>query len=126
MDKVGFRNMKKTIAICGITIFLLSCGGEKSPFDKKNTPGNETTPKENTQDKKVYSGGELYTQRCTACHGSDGNLGIGGAKKISESTLTQEEREELIANGKKTMPAFKEQLSDEEIKALAEYTFTLK
>ena len=107
---------------------FLSCGGsEKNPFlDKKQNSGSDAPPREQVQEKKVYSGGELYSQKCTACHGSDGNLGVGGAKKISESTLTQEEREELIANGKKTMPAFKEQLSSEEIKALAEYTFTLK
>ncbi len=113
---IGFKSMKKKlIAILSIGIFtiLISCGGgEKNPFlNKKQNSGLDTAPKEQIKEKKVYSGGELYSQKCTACHGSDGNLGIGGAKKISESTLSQEEREELISNGKKTMPAFKEQLS---------------
>jgi mono/diheme cytochrome c family protein len=123
---------KEIVAICfvGFIAMLISCGKEKNPFEKKPGSENNTTegvqPKDNSQDKKVFSGGELYSTKCTACHGNDGNLGIGGAKKISESTLTQQEREELISNGKKTMPAFKEQLSSEEIKAIAEYTFTLK
>ena len=126
---VGFRIMKKSIfAFCmvGVLTMVFSCGKEKNPFEQKKSPGTQTGPAEHPQDKKVYSGGELYSQKCTVCHGSDGNLGIGGAKKISESTLTQEERENLVANGKRTMPAFKEQLSSEEIKAVAEYTFTLK
>jgi cytochrome c6 len=122
--------MKKNI-FAGIAIvclcILCSCGGEKSPFDqKKSTKTTETTKEDQHSEKKVLSGAELYAEKCTACHGSDGNMGIGGAKKIPASTLTLDERITLISNGKSTMPAFKTQLSDEEIKALAEYTFTLK
>ncbi len=120
------KNRLIIFLLVGIISLLVACSnGEKSPFDKK--PSNNTETKSGSdQNKKVYSGEELYTQKCTACHGGDGNLGVGGAKKISASTLTQQEREELISNGKKTMPAFKTQLSQEEIKAVAEYTFTLK
>jgi len=120
--------MKKNIFIliaAGMVSVLISCGAEKSPFDKKPS-GNTETGTNNNQVKKIYTGQELYNDKCTACHGGDGNLGIGGAKKITASTLTQEQRVELITNGKKTMPAFKSQLSEEEIKAVAEYTFTLK
>lgn len=120
--------MKKNILVvcmAGVMGILISCGPEKSPFDKKPS-GNTQSDAPTSQDKKVYSGAEIYTQKCIACHGNDGNLGIGGAKKITASTLTQQERVDLISNGKKTMPAFKTQLSQEEINAVAEYTFTLK
>lgn len=80
----------------------------------------------NQAEQKQFTGAELYQQKCIACHGSDGNLGISGAKKIPESILTLDERIQLISNGKNTMPAFKGQLSDEEIKKVAEYTVTLK
>lgn len=110
------------LAFVGI-VFSLSCGNsDKPPFETK-----KQTPSDNTETVSVsMSGEELYSNKCTACHGDDGNLGIGGAKKISESTLSQVEREELISNGKKTMPAFKDQISSEEIKKIAEYTFTLR
>ncbi len=119
------KNIFALISIAAISV-LLACGGnKKSPSDNKSSGESEKNSSNGTE-QKVYSGGELYSQKCTACHGSDGNMGIGGAKKISESSLTQTEREELIANGKKTMPAFRNDLSEEEIKKLAEYTFTLK
>jgi cytochrome c6 len=119
------KNIFAGIGIVYLTI-LCSCGGEKSPFDQKKSNGSETTKEDQHSEKKVLSGAELYTEKCTACHGSDGNMGIGGAKKIPASTLTLDERITLISNGKSTMPAFKTQLSDEEIKALAEFTMTLK
>jgi mono/diheme cytochrome c family protein len=53
-------------------------------------------------------------------------MGIAGAKKLPESTLALEEREAIITNGKGTMPAFKNQLDAASIKAVAEYTLTLK
>ena len=110
------------MAIAGLGLSF-SCGNsDKPPFETKKQSPNDT--KENKT--SSLSGGELYSQKCTACHGDDGNLGIGGAKKISESTLSQVEREELISNGKKTMPAFKDQISSEEIKKIAEYTLTMK
>jgi len=106
------------LAIAGLGLSF-SCGNsDKPPFETKKQSPNDT--KENKT--SSLSGGELYSQKCTDC----GNLGIGGAKKISESTLSQVEREELISNGKKTMPAFKDQISSEEIKKIAEYTLTMK
>jgi mono/diheme cytochrome c family protein len=103
-----------------LPIFLLfsllySCGN-KLPEQKAETPVSSGT----------MSGEDNYKKFCIACHGSDGNLGISGAKSIPNSALSQQDREVIITNGKGTMPAFKEKLSTEEIKRLAEYTLTLK
>ena len=102
-----------------LCVLLVACGQKET----KDPSTSQTAP---PQSKMTASGQELYTQKCTACHGADGNMGIAGAKKLPESVLTQQERETVIAGGKNTMPAFKDQLTTEEIKAIAEYTLTLK
>ena len=82
----------------------------------------ETVPKNSSN----LTGQESYVKNCSACHGNDGNMGLAGAKRLPESALTQQEREKIISNGKNNMPAFKDKLNPEEIKKVAEYTFTLK
>ncbi len=71
-------------------------------------------------------GEKVYKRNCLACHGLDGKAKTNGALDITESTLELDERILLIKNGRKTMTPFKSMLSEKEIKAVAEYTFTLK
>lgn len=113
--------MKQTSIVLGI-IFLLvtACVKPKPILPEKNPEGYKQ------EEAKVYSGQELYQQKCVSCHGSDGKLGVAGAKDITASMLSLDERIQLITNGKNTMPAFGPQLSEEEIKKVAEYSVTLK
>ena len=71
-------------------------------------------------------GEKVYKRNCLACHGLDGKAKTNGALDITESTLNMDERILLIKNGRKTMTPFKTMLKEKEIKAVAEYTFTLK
>ena len=68
----------------------------------------------------------VFRKNCITCHGADGKLGLNGAKDLSASSISVEERMEIITNGKKLMTPFKAVLSVEEIKAVATYTMTLK
>ena len=68
----------------------------------------------------------IFRQYCVVCHGADGKLGLNGAKDLTASLLTPEERINVITNGRKLMTPFNEILSADEIKAVAEYTQTLK
>jgi cytochrome c6 len=116
---VLIEKMKKTFIIL---LFLGSwiitgCGSGTQKPNTETSTSTTTTPS---------NGADIYAGKCSACHGSDGNMGIGGAKKLPESVLSQEEREQIISGGKKTMPAFKDQLSVDDIKAVAAYTLTLK
>lgn len=92
------------------TFFLFACGGN-------NTQNNEPTK---------ISGYEVFRMQCVACHGQDGKLGLNGAQDLTQSTLTKEERLEILNNGKSTMPSFRGILSQEQINAVAEYTLKLK
>ena len=112
------KNPLVSILFIGSIVFIFSCGNKSQ--DKNISSGNQ---KENEK----VTGQSNYQKHCTACHGSDGNLGVAGAKNLPGSILTQLEREQIIRNGKGSMPSFStDKMSDDEVKALAEYTLTLK
>jgi cytochrome c553 len=69
----------------------------------------------------------LFRQNCAICHGKEGNgremdgrvipsLRYGGA-----AAKTEEEIYDQIANGKLPMPAFKNQLTEEEIRKMVKF-----
>jgi len=74
----------------------------------------------------------LFNKECASCHGKDGKARtpVGrklGAKDLRESKTSDAEIEKQILEGKKakdggyTMPAFKEKLDPDEIKALISF-----
>lgn len=67
-------------------------------------------------------GKALFNANCRVCHGADGKLGLNGAKDLSASTLSLEERRELVRNGRNAMTPFVGILSEKEIQAVAEYS----
>jgi mono/diheme cytochrome c family protein len=71
-------------------------------------------------------GAAVFRKNCTTCHGASGSLGLNGAKDLQASTLSLEERVSIITEGKKLMTPFGKLLTSEEIKAVAEYTISLK
>ena len=81
-------------------------------------------------DKKGKSSGidgkVLYKQNCVICHGLDGKLGINNSKDLTKSPLTMDERVAIVKDGKGTMTPFSGIMSQEEIEAVAKYTFKLK
>lgn len=76
-------------------------------------------------DNERPSGVGIYKQECSACHGSSGNLMMGGAKDLTKSTLELSEIQSIIRSGKGTMPAYGEKMNPAEIEALAEYVQAL-
>ena len=97
--------MKKISIIIASIFLIIACAGTSS--DK-------------------IDGEKLYKQNCVICHGIDGKLGINGAKDITASPMTLQERIENIREGKNAMTGFKNLLSKEEIEAIAKYTLKLK
>lgn len=78
------------------------------------------------------SGMELYNKKCSMCHGKD-----GVAKKMAEGSADLNDAEwqkatsvdaiaGTIAEGKGKMPEYRDKLTADEIKAIAEYILTLK
>jgi mono/diheme cytochrome c family protein len=63
--------------------------------------------------------GEVYELQCASCHGGSGE-GTAFGTPLTDSSLSLDERIEIITNGSGEMPAFRQTLSDETIGALAE------
>ncbi len=99
--------MRKVLFFIALAFFGIAC--------------SNTTPDKSTDNE----GKVIYKNYCVACHGIDGELALNGAKKFPESTLSVEERILVITNGRNMMTPFKEVLSEEEIKAVANYTMVL-
>jgi cytochrome c6 len=74
-----------------------------------------------TQNQLLSQAKSIYLSNCAACHGADGKLGLSGAKDLTASQLTYEQKYEVIKYGKNAMPSYR-QLSDEQINALIAYT----
>lgn len=81
----------------------------------------------------AQSAADLYKGKCQACHGADGHASVIGKKlgardfqdpdvaKMSEADLAK-----TTSDGKNKMPAYKGQLTDDQIKALAKYIKEMK
>lgn len=74
----------------------------------------------------TLDGEKIFRQNCVVCHGADGKLGVNGSKDLTVSELSSDERYAIISKGKGVMTAFENILSIPEIKAVADYTMTLK
>ncbi len=91
---------------------------------QQETPGANAAAKAEAVAAKP-DGEKLYKQYCVTCHGLYGNMGASGAYNLQKSELALEERINVITNGRNTMTAFKSLLSEERIRAVAEYTLEL-
>jgi mono/diheme cytochrome c family protein len=115
--------MKYLAILLLLATFTFACGGEEkdAKTDKKST----TTAAAN---KPAIDAKKIWKIRCIACHGLYGNQGLNGAANLQEVTATLEERINIITNGRQgekgVMTAFGEILSEDQIKAVAEYTMT--
>jgi cytochrome c6 len=87
---------------------------------------NKPTKSETAEAKPAVDGAKLFKQNCELCHGADGKLGANGSKDLTVSELDLNERIAMVTKGKGVMMAFENILSLSEIKAVAEYSMTLK
>src|SRR5215468_2791360 len=83
---------------------------------------------------------ENWTKYCAQCHGPDGTANTPMGKKLqaknltdaavqkgfSDADATKSIKEGVKQNGKVTMKAFGDKLSDDEVKALVSYVRSLK
>jgi mono/diheme cytochrome c family protein len=119
---IGFKKGNKALA--ALSVFLIVASYGLGEMNKKAKAGNEV---DTTQVASSFEAGKLvYTQKCEACHGSDGKLGASGAKILGETEMTVAEQKQLILAGKNSMPPFRAALSDKQVDAVIEYIATFK
>lgn len=116
---IGFKKGNKVLAVIAMLLIITAYGlAEMSKKQKskamENIPATE------------INGEALYNASCITCHGADGKLGLMGAKDLTLSQMDLNAKIEIIKNGKNAMTPFSGMLSDEQIKAVAEYVNDLK
>lgn len=114
-------------AVLVLAVALAGCGGAN---DNGNGGGGSSDPAPNTGTETGSDAGDgavaadaeaIYQKSCIGCHAADlsGNLGPNSDISAVGSRLSQDQIHEVISNGRGGMPAFKSQLSTDEIDALA-------
>ena len=109
---------------CVALATLLACGGEGADAEGASATGSPAVAAAATGP----DGARIYKTRCVACHGSKGNMGANGAANLQHSEISLNERIATVTHGRldKGMNAFKGILEPDEIRAVSEYTLTLK
>jgi mono/diheme cytochrome c family protein len=116
---IGFKKKKKALALLSFVMIIAAYGLAEMSKKKGASPAPETAAGAST------GGHDIYTANCVSCHGEDGKLGLMDAGDLSVSALSLDERISIIKNGKDAMAGFNGRLTDEQIRAVAEYTETL-
>lgn len=107
---IGFKKKNKVLATFSFFLIVVSFGlAHKS---KQSKAGVEIA---------AVSGKEIFEDKCTLCHGSDGKLGLSGAKDLSISKLDHKGITDIVANGKNGMAPYKDVLTPAQIEAVASY-----
>jgi len=80
------------------------------------------------------SGQTVFKAKCVMCHGADGLANTTMGRQVNAASLLSDdvkklsapEMEQVVTNGKGSMPSFTDQLSPEEIKAVVGYVRSLE
>lgn len=130
---VSMKKENKALALVTLVGFLYFIGvsyTKSLTFSRPKIEVKENVDAEsqvqNAEQSVEEQGKAVFEAACMNCHGTDGKLMASGAKDITLSKLTVDERIVLITKGKGLMQAFGGSLTEEQIKAVATYTTTLK
>ena len=97
------------VVIAALVLLAVACGGQSAP----------ATP----SDPVLAQGQQIYNSKCSSCHGRGGNGGMGPklAGVVEDKYPDIADQMAVISGGGEGMPAFDEQLSADEITAVARY-----
>ena len=122
---IGFKRGNKLLAIVAI-LFLVAAYGlaemNKKQYAKMDkAPVNTST----VASDPLAVGKTVYSAKCVACHGENGDAGLAGAKNLKVTQLTEDQQKDIIKHGKGGMSAFSD-LTDDQLNGLVAYIKTLK
>jgi len=109
--------MKKLYFLAFIALVAFACSSSDKNGQSKTSTAAAST--------KV-DGEKIYKTYCVTCHGVYGDMGASGAFNLTTSTLSLDERINVITNGRNAMTPFSNLLNEEKIKAVSEYIEKLR
>ena len=101
--------LKKYYILFIILVGLFSCTERKAQENNSNNTISDSYTK------------QLYTLNCASCHGKDGRLGVAGAKDLSQTSLSDNDKKNIILKGQNGMPSFENRLEIEDIDSIIQY-----
>ena len=113
----GYASQLSAEEIAAIADHLLGMSGGGTVTGDESVSGGIALPPE------LVEGHSLYGRFCAACHGADGEGGLGGP--VAGIGLTAGEIDDIIRNGAGSMPGFAGQMSDEQLASLVLFTEAL-
>jgi len=72
-------------------------------------------------DAELVMGQDVYTAKCSRCHGASGAGGLGSSIRDISERLTEAEQIAVVSEGRNSMPRFDGVLTNEEIAAVMRY-----
>lgn len=135
---IAFKKENKAMAVIALLLTFYIYGASEVgslTFSKDETVvASDDSPAKNATEVEIdgsseellKNGKEVYIAECKKCHGVDGKKGLFKSPDLTQSKLNISERVAWIKKGKGVMPAYENELSETEIKAVALYLDELK
>jgi mono/diheme cytochrome c family protein len=120
---VGFKRRNNVLGVLAVSCMAMGFVlAYSKPFFLRNVPKSDLvmTAEEGQANPQLKDGEQIYSAKCSRCHGPNGDSGFQGAKDLGLSTLSDGEIASMIRNGKGMMPADKD-LTDQQIAAVTAY-----
>jgi cytochrome c551 len=119
-------------AACAV-VFVVLLFVEKTPGTKSPVASTRVTVETGAggttgETLPAVDGAKVFSTNCAGCHGSDASGGIGPrlAGTVTKTFPDERVQVQVVTLGSGRMPAFGSRLSEAEIKAVVDYTRSLK
>ncbi|MFD0959771.1 c-type cytochrome [Paenibacillus chungangensis] len=113
------------VAILSLMLVMAACGGNGGG-NKANNGAGTNAGEQNGAAVNAAEAEAVYKQNCVGCHAVDLAGGVGPNLQAVGGKLTAEQIHDRIYNGAGGMPAYKDQLSKDEIDALTNWLASKK
>ncbi|HEX8516623.1 MAG TPA: cytochrome c [Bacteroidia bacterium] len=123
---VGFKKRNKVLAVISLLMIIAAYGLAEMSKKQKSSSSSEPVIHNDVPAEATNSGHDIFMDNCARCHGEDGKLSLMGSPDLSASTMEMDAKIETIKKGKGAMAGFETMLTEAQIKAVAEYTESLK
>jgi cytochrome c5 len=127
---VSFQKVQKGLAVLALLMLVGAYGmadmNRRYIASRDNLPQGLITEVSNPQYNEGLHGQALYQLHCENCHGEQGDRGLSGASNLRTSVLSKDQMETFVRYGFSVMPAYGEDFSDQEIKAILNYVVTFQ
>ncbi|WP_430789858.1 c-type cytochrome [Virgibacillus flavescens] len=107
-----------SLLLLALVMVISACGGGDGGDEGGTEEGTGGDTGETTAQGDAANGDEIYQSNCMSCHGQEG---AGGSGPSLQSSTDYDAVMQQVKNGGGGMPAFEEQLSEQEIADVSAY-----